>query len=409
MLETLKARSSRIHLGNDAGFVRKFDNIQQRAPKKCFLMCVGFTNLLSQTYSDTFSFIRLSAQTSSNGCLGLRLLLEHLNAGNFMPTEQMESSPMPQSINEKIAIRFLEEGGMKILLTLLLAGGGNVFINPLEVKDEDVKLKELCLDVLNKLCIINTTVADYLSDTEEAVIYCFHLLKNQQLYSKSCKLIEHLLLAKKSTLNLCVIPNLHKMLEKLEGGRLASFCKILAITVSDLDIFEHKSSLYKQNIQKRSEDFVPIRDINQELVLSVNGLMGKLVDHATRLPYNPRFPSTPSEIDHWMRAIDDHISDEMAMGEMLMMESYPGGGVADQTSNLVDDLTDRVEVGVKNYIMFKSCKIRVCDSKENYFMLLILSPLSYNMIFCWVLTITDNDGVACPNFGHPVLSSDILS
>ena len=276
--------------------------------------------------------------------LGLRLLLEHLNAGNFMPSEQMESSPMPQSINEKISIRFLEEGGMKIVFTLLLAGGGNVFMNPRDVKDEDLKMKELCLDVLNQLCLINTTVADYLSDTEEAVIYCFHLLKHHTLYGKACKLIEHLLLAKKSTLNLCVIPNLHKMLEKLEGGRLASFCRILAITVSDLDIFEHKSSLYKQNIQKRSDDFVPIRDINQELVLSVNGLLAKLVDHATRLPYNPRFPSTPSEIDHWMRAIDDHISDEMAMGEMMLTESYPGGGISDKTSNLVDDLTDRVEV-----------------------------------------------------------------
>ena len=45
-----------------------------------------------------------------------------------------------------------------------------------------------------------------------------------------------------------------------------------------------------------------------------------------------------------MRAIDDHISDEMAMGEMMLTESYPGGGISDKTSNLVDDLTDRVEV-----------------------------------------------------------------
>ena len=63
-----------------------------------------------------------------------------------------------------------------------------------------------------------------------------------------------------------------------------------------------------------------------------------------RLPYNPRFPSTPSEIDHWMRFIDDHISDEIALGEPLQNQSYPGGTLADPSTSLVDDLTDRVEV-----------------------------------------------------------------
>jgi len=183
-----------------------------------------------------------------------------------------------------------------------------------------------------------------LSESDEIMIYCFHLLKHECLYPKSVKLIEHLLMAKKSTLNLCIVPNLRKILETLDGGNLASFCRILAITVSDLDIFEHKSSLYQQNIQKRLDDFVPMRDINQELVLSVPGLLARLVDHATRLPYNPRFPSTPSEIDHWMKFIDDHISDEIAMGEPMLNESYPGGPLADPCASLVDDLTDRVEV-----------------------------------------------------------------
>ena len=271
---------------------------------------------------------------------------EHLNTGPFTAhIDQMEvNSPNPQSISEKIAVKFLEEQGMNSLLTLLLAGAGNVFVDPRNIADSDVKQKELCLDVLNQLCLVNGSVADYLCEIEELVIFCFHLLNHEKLYTKACKLIEHVLLAKKTTLNLCVIPNLQKVLEKLDGGRLASFCKILAITVSDLDIFEHKSSLYQQNIQKRSEDFVPIRDINQELILSAKGLIEKLVEHATRLPYNPRFPSTPSEIDHWMRFIDDHISDEIAIGESMLVENYPGGNVSDPCSSLVDDLTDRVEV-----------------------------------------------------------------
>ena len=151
-------------------------------------------------------------------------------------------------------------------------------------------------------------------------------------------------MARTYTLNLCAIPHLSKVLARLEGGKLASFCKILAVTVSDLDIFENKSSLYQQNLQKRASSFIPVRDINQELILSVPNFLQKLVEHASRLPYNPRYASTPAEIDHWMRFIDDHISDEMSAGEPALLESYPGGGRTDPTNSLVNDLVDRVEV-----------------------------------------------------------------
>jgi len=273
--------------------------------------------------------IQISSDNSLSNLSGMRLLWEHLSTA---------------TMNEKIATRFIEEGGVNIVLTLLLSAAGNLSTNPRPVRPQDTKLKELCLDVLNQLCYLKSNVGEYLCESEDVMIYCFHLLKHESLYNKSVRLIEHMLMAKKSTLNLCIIPHLRKNLETLDGGNLASFCKILAITVSDLDIFEHKSSLYQQNIQKRLEDFIPMRDINQELVLSVPGFLAKLVDHATRLPYNPRFPSTPSEIDHWMRFIDDHISDEIALGEPLQNQSYPGGTLADPSTSLVDDLTDRVEV-----------------------------------------------------------------
>jgi Trpc4-associated protein len=167
----------------------------------------------------------------------------------------------------------VEENGVKVVLTLLLAGSGNILRNPLPVPEADVKLKQLCLEVLAALCLLNTAASEFLGETDEVLIYCFHLLNHQALYAKACLVIEHILMAKRCTLNLCVIPRLPQLLARLEGGRLATFCKILAVTVSDLDIFEHKSSLYQQNIQKRSDDFIPVRDINQELVLSVAGTL----------------------------------------------------------------------------------------------------------------------------------------
>merc|ERR1719186_1793074 len=226
----------------------------------------------------------------------------------------------------------------------MMAGSGNITFNPQTPSGDSVKLRLLCLEVLCQLCLVNKTAPELLGETNELLIFCFHHLNHPTLYEKCCLMIEHILMARNTTLNLCAIPHLQKVLAGLEGGRLASFCKLLAVTVSDLDIFENKSSLYQQNLQKRSNEFVPVRDINQELLLSVPEFILKLVNHATRLPYNPRFASTPSEIDHWMRFIDDHISDEIALGESSMLESYSGGGLTDPCSSLVNDLVDRVEV-----------------------------------------------------------------
>jgi len=279
---------------------------------------------------------------------GLRLLLEHLSHPQLqlqqpgLLGDEGEGAQTP--LSEKIGKRLIEEGGIQILLTLLLSGTGNLENNPRPVKESSVRMRQLGLEVLCQLCLLNKDAPELLGETDELLIFCFHQLVHPSLYEKACQMIEHILMARKATLNLCAIPHLQKMLERLEGGQLASFCKLLAVTVSDLDIFENKSSLYQQNIQKRSVTFIPVRDINQELVLSVPGFLSRLVEHASRLPYNPRFASTPAEIDHWMRFIDDHISDEMAEGAPPVIESYPGGGLTDPCTSLVNDLVDRVEV-----------------------------------------------------------------
>ena len=296
--------------------------------------------------------VQVGGQGAAQSLSGLRLLLEHLSlrgpstpmVGAMQETEMDSQVPL----NEKIGAAFIQEKGIELVLTLLMAGSGNLETNPIAVKgsmdSNNVKQKKLAMDVLCKLCVVNKSAPEILGETDELLIFCFHHMTHPALYEKCCQMIEHILMARPHTLNLCAIPHLAKVLASLDGGRLASFCKILAVTVSDLDIFENKSSLYQQNLQKRASSFVPVRDINHELILSVPDFLKKLVDHATRVPYNPRYASTPAEIDHWMRFIDDHISDEIAMGESSLMESYAGGGLTDPTSSLVNDLVDRVEV-----------------------------------------------------------------
>jgi len=289
--------------------------------------------------------VQVGGQGAAQALPGLRLLLDNLTL-RAQTTADMEANQPP--LCEKIGAAFIEEGGIQLVLALLMAGSGNLETNPVQVRNSpdshNVRLKQLAMDVLCQLCVVNKSAPELLGETDELLIFCFHHMNHPSLYEKCCLMIEHILMARTPTLNLCGIPHLTKVLSTLDGGRLASFCKILAVTVSDLDIFENKSSLYQQNLQKRASSFIPVRDINHELILSVPGFLKKLVDHAARVPYNPRYASTPAEIDHWMRFIDDHISDEIAKGESSSIESYAGGGVADPTTSLVNDLVDRVEV-----------------------------------------------------------------
>ena len=57
-------------------------------------------------------------------------------------------------------------------------------------------------------------------------------------------MIDHIPMSRNTTLNLCAITHLQNVLGGLECGLLGSSCKLLGVTVSDLDIFENKSSLY---------------------------------------------------------------------------------------------------------------------------------------------------------------------
>ena len=83
-----------------------------------------------------------------------------------------------------------------------------------------------------------------LGKSDELLIFCFHHLNHPSLYEKCCLMIDHILMARNTTLNLGAIPHPQDRFGGLEGGLLGSFCKLLGVTVSDLDIFENKSSLY---------------------------------------------------------------------------------------------------------------------------------------------------------------------
>ena len=130
--------------------------------------------------------VQVGGRGPSQSLSGLRLLLEHLSlrahgqpsqmfGGVHQVQEEMDTSRQP--LCEKIGAKFIEEGGIPLVLALLMAGCGNLETNPRSLSHSAdlslVKQKQLALDVLCQLCLVSKT-AEILGETDELLIFCFH-------------------------------------------------------------------------------------------------------------------------------------------------------------------------------------------------------------------------------------------
>ncbi|XP_037788990.1 short transient receptor potential channel 4-associated protein-like, partial [Penaeus monodon] len=160
------------------------------------------------------------------------------------------------------------------------------------------------------LTTLDTNIGSQLSDSDEVLQILFSHMVCRATYTRAITLIEHLLLLRKNTLQLNTIPGLDRLIGQLDGEYLANFCSILAVTISDLDVYENKSLLYEQSkLRSNIKCLSPLRDINQEFVLSIPEFLPRLVNFATNLPYEPRYEGITMEVDHWIRLIEDSMSD----------------------------------------------------------------------------------------------------
>ena len=145
--------------------------------------------------------VMVGGEGAANSLSGLRLLLEHLSLrvvqANPMLSVQEEMEGNQQPLSEKIGAKFVSEGGLQLVLTLLMAGSGNLETNPRLVGDTgNTRLKQLAMDVLCQLCLVNKKAPELLGESDELLIFCFHHLNHPTLYEKCCLMIEHILMAR---------------------------------------------------------------------------------------------------------------------------------------------------------------------------------------------------------------------
>ncbi|KAK3086456.1 hypothetical protein FSP39_018709 [Pinctada imbricata] len=295
-------------------------------------------------------------------CLdNLKTLLGNLM--NFEPRRTQDDAAADEELN-KYTTQFYELGGIEVLLRILMAntlfppGGKRSKFTGIGYQESEVllRIKSLVIEILTKfhMSVIGERVMNKLVDYE-ILNYVFTLLAHQKTFIIACQLIEDMLQSTKEVLDLHKITNVRQLIQALTDPQLANFCRILAVAISDLDIYENKSSLFAQNKQKRTKGFVNVRDINQELLLGIPELLPRLVGLAVVRDYTPRFRGMVSELDCWMEWVENQMAEEM--------DENPGqddledfiGGISEPTSaggpmniqqglKITEELVQRVEV-----------------------------------------------------------------
>jgi Trpc4-associated protein len=184
--------------------------------------------------------------------------------------------------------------------------------------------------------------------------YLFSLLMFKESRLQVCQLIESVLLYT-PILNLNSISNMRHLLEYIDDDGLACICKIFAVTLSNLDSNEKKYLVSNQRrnaststeapasaslsqpenisststpVSNQNDDSTAlvtsevnklpnntqasassIRDQNQEFLLSLPAFLARLVNLVRRKEYTSRFNGLNCELEHWIRSIDEALSD----------------------------------------------------------------------------------------------------
>ncbi|KAL5022171.1 hypothetical protein ScPMuIL_001326 [Solemya velum] len=316
---------------------------------------VSDSNAIPELINDLDEF-SVQQKSQQDLCLdNLKALLGNLM--NFEPRRNQEDSTVDDEQN-KYASSLFENGGIEVMLRILMFNS-QFPQNSRHSKENEVllRIKSVILEIFTKLTttVVGEKIISKLMECDEILNYVFTLLSHKKTFINSCQLIEDMLQSKREVIDLHRIHNIRGLISCLDDMQLANVCRILAVAISDLDIYENKSSLFAQNKQKRTKGFINVRDINQELLLGIPDLLPRLVNLAVAKEYTPRYRGMVSELDCWMEWIDNQMAEEMYdapssddledfIGGISEPTAAGGSMVIQQALKITEELVQRVEV-----------------------------------------------------------------
>nr|CAH0105493.1 unnamed protein product [Daphnia galeata] len=222
--------------------------------------------------------------------------------------------------NDQLAIVFNKEGGMDLLITVILsyvpydslskAKFGMEIIHRTRRNADAMRIQKMCLVILRQLSILDPDCSLALSTCDPLLAHCFRLLKSTTLTETACDLIEHLLLSRNELVQLDGFKKLGDVLQQLDDETLSQTYRVLSLAVSDVDECENRASLLAQRRQKLNTRIneMTVSSLNRDFVVAIPGLLGKVLNYACSLPFVPRYPLPSTENEQWMAWIDENLS-----------------------------------------------------------------------------------------------------
>nr|XP_048676620.1 short transient receptor potential channel 4-associated protein isoform X3 [Caretta caretta] len=153
-------------------------------------------------------------------------------------------------------------GGVDLLVEILMRP--TLITQKKKPKISDDLIKD-CLSILYNTCICTEGVTKRLAERNDFVLFLFTLMTNKKTFLQTATLIEDILGVKKEMIQLEDIPNLASLVSSFDQQQLANFCRILAVTISELETgSDDKHTLLAKNAQQKKNLGPSRAEVNQE-------------------------------------------------------------------------------------------------------------------------------------------------
>ncbi|XP_031512549.1 short transient receptor potential channel 4-associated protein isoform X4 [Papio anubis] len=140
-------------------------------------------------------------------------------------------------------------GGVDLLVEILMRPTISIRGQKLKISDE---MSKDCLSILYNTCVCTEGVTKRLAEKNDFVIFLFTLMTSKKTFLQTATLIEDILGVKKEMIRLDEVPNLSSLVSNFDQQQLANFCRILAVTISEMDTGnDDKHTLLAKNAQQK--------------------------------------------------------------------------------------------------------------------------------------------------------------
>ncbi|KAI6074144.1 Short transient receptor potential channel 4-associated protein isoform X2 [Aix galericulata] len=195
-------------------------------------------------------------------------------------------------------------GGVDLLVEILMRP--TLMTQKKKQKISDDLIKD-CLSILYNTCICTEGVTRRLAERNDFVLFLFTLMTNKKTFLQTATLIEDILGVKKEMIQLDDIPNLASLVSSFDQQQLANFCRILAVTISELDTgSDDKHTLLAKNAQQKKNLGPSRAEVNQATLLNIPGFIERLCKLATRkVSETTGTSSFLQELEEWYTWLDN--------------------------------------------------------------------------------------------------------